>query len=68
MSLYYNVPPVVIGFPLYKHDSCIDYIITNLQKSGLFVSKVPAPNNTYIYISWKLDDISQKAKNKLLLH
>jgi len=67
MSLYYKVPPIVIGYPLYNYDSCMDYIIKDLQKSGLFVSKVPHPNNNYIYISWKITDISEKAKTKLLL-
>ena len=38
-----------------------------LKKSGLYVAVLIPPNNEYIYISWKIDEISQKARNRLLL-
>ena len=67
MSMYYTIPPIIIGYPLYKLTDCIEYIIDNLKKSGLCVIAAPPPNNSCIYISWKIDEISQKAKHKLLL-
>lgn len=67
MSLYYKIPPVIVGYPLYNYNNCIEYIIKQLRLSGLFISQLPAPNNNYIYISWKLDDLSVKTKSKLLL-
>jgi hypothetical protein len=67
MSLYFKIPPIVLGFPLYDHKSCISYIIKQLKKSGLYASELPEPNNKIIYISWKIEDINEKAKNKLLL-
>jgi hypothetical protein len=66
-SLYYTIPPIIIGLPLYKYDTCMSYIITSLKKSGLYVSNLPPPNNNMIYISWKIEDVSPP-KNKLLLH
>lgn len=67
MSLYYNIPPIIIGYPLYDHKNCIEYISKELRKSGLFIGTLPPPNNSYIYISWKLDEINPKSRSKLLL-
>jgi hypothetical protein len=67
MSLYYKIPPVIIGFPLYNYSICVEYIIKQLKLSGLYVSQLPPPNNSYIYISWKLEDLSHKTKSTLLL-
>jgi len=67
MSLYYKIPPIVIGFPIYDYNSCVEYITKQLNTSGLYVSQLPQPNHNYIYISWKIDDISHKAKSRLLL-
>jgi hypothetical protein len=65
-SLYYSIPPIIIGYPLYDYNKCLNYIITTLQKSGLFVSVIL--NKNMIYISWKIEDISKNPKNRLLLH
>jgi hypothetical protein len=65
-SLYYVIPPIIIGYPLYDYNKCLNYIITTLQKSGLFVSAILSKN--MIYISWKIEDISKNSKNRLLLH
>jgi hypothetical protein len=68
-SLYYAIPPIIIGYPLYNYSSCMNYIISELQNSGLYVTILPAPNNNNIYISWKLEDVSnEKTKKRLLLH
>jgi len=67
LNLYYKIPPIIIGFPLYNHITCIEYIINELKLSGLYVIQLPNPNNNYIYISWKVDDLSQKVKSRLLL-
>ena len=64
-SLYYKIPPIILGYPLYNHQHCINYIVKSLQKSGLFVTILP--NNTMIYISWKIEDINEPSKH-LLLH
>jgi hypothetical protein len=67
MSFYYKVPPIIIGFPLYNYDSCIEHLIQQLKIAGLYSMRLPHPNSNYIYISWKLDDLSSKAKSRLLL-
>lgn len=67
MCLYYKIPKIIIGFPLYDYNSCFEYITTQLKQSGLFVIQMPNPNNDYIYISWKVQDLSEKVKSRLLL-
>jgi hypothetical protein len=67
MCVYHKVPKIVIGFPLYNFDSCMLFLIKQLQVSGLYVSRLPSTNDEYLYISWKLDDISTNAKSRLLL-
>lgn len=67
MSFYYKVPPVIIGYPLYDYDNCMEYLIKQLKINGLYSAKLPKPNENLIYISWKLEDLTSKAKSKLLL-
>lgn len=67
MCFYYKVPPVIIGYPLFNYDNCISHIIQQLKMSGLYSIRLPPPNHTHIYISWKLEDLSSKAKSRLLL-
>ena len=64
-SLYYTIPPIIIGFPLYNYNNCIAYIIKSIQKNGLYVSLLP--NNNTIYISWKIQDVSPQSSKKNLL-
>jgi|694.fasta_scaffold65082_2 hypothetical protein len=67
MCLYYKIPRMIIGYPLYDYNSCFEYIMKQLKQSGLFVIKMPNPNNEYIYVSWKSEDLSDKVKSRLLL-
>lgn len=57
-TLYYTIPPIQIGYPLYNYNECMNYIITTLRKDGLYISILPYPNHNIIYISWKLEDVS----------
>lgn len=67
MSFYYKVPPIIIGYPLYNYDNCITHLIQQLKMSGLYSNRLPSPNHNLLYISWKLEDLSSKAKSRLLL-
>jgi hypothetical protein len=62
-SLYYSIPPIQIGFPLYNYNDCMSYITKTLKKNGLFVAVLPYPNHNMIYISWKLEDVSPSISN-----
>jgi hypothetical protein len=67
MSFFYNVPPIIIGYPLYNYDNCINHLIQQLKMSGLYSNRLEPPNHNILYISWKLEDLSSKAKSRLLL-
>jgi hypothetical protein len=60
MNIFFDIPYIVIGYPLYKIDDCINYVVTTLRKNGLFVQILPHPNNNIIYISWNPSEITYK--------
>ena len=65
MNVFFEVPNLVIGLPLYNINKCIEYIVDCLRKNGLLVQIIPYPNNNIIYISWNPFDISPKHKKYL---
>lgn len=48
-SLWFNIPTVLFGLPLYNMDSCVCYLLYRLREQGFFVEYY-APNS--LYISW----------------
>jgi len=60
MNIFFEIPYIMIGYPLYKIEDCIEYIISALKKNGLLVQILPKPNNNIIYISWCPQDVSKK--------
>lgn len=60
MNVFYEIPYLVVGCPLYNINDCIEYVVESLRKNGLLVQILPFPNNTTIYISWKPNDINHK--------
>lgn len=52
LSIFYEIPGMMLGYPLYDIGECADYIIGSLRKSGLSVQVLPAPHVGIIYISW----------------
>lgn len=61
-NIFYDIPPMIVGLPLYNIEECISYIATIYRKAGFLVQRLPQPNNTVLYISWKVDDVSTKYK------
>jgi hypothetical protein len=60
MNIFYEIPHVLLGYPLYDVNECIEYVISGLRKNGLLVQTLPYPNNFTIYISWKPVDVKIK--------
>lgn len=60
MNIFFEIPFVLLGFPLYDINECIEYIVDALRKNGLLVQILPHPNYNTIYISWKPTDINMK--------
>lgn len=60
MNIFFEIPYVVIGLPLYNINECIEYITKSLKKNGFLIQNLAHPNNNYIYISWKPTDVNQR--------
>lgn len=60
MNLFFEIPYVMIGYPLYNIKECVDYVVEALRKNGLFVQVLSHPNDNTIYISWKPTDVKVK--------
>ncbi len=60
MNIFYEVPYIIIGLPLYNIGACIEYVVNSLRKNGLLVQILPYPNNNILYISWSPNDINLK--------
>jgi|TARA_Y100000389_G_scaffold197301_1_gene231668 hypothetical protein len=61
--IFFEIPYVLIGKPLYKIGDSVEYIYNALKKNGLFVNVLEPPNINILYISWAPTDIN---KRKLL--
>lgn len=65
MNIFFEIPYIVIGLPLYNIDLCRDYIVDCLKKNGLLVQILPPPTTNILYISWDPFDINIKNKKCL---
>ena len=57
IELFYQLPDILYGLPLYDKNACICYIIYNLRKKGFFVKYIH-PNG--IHINWNKEKKSNK--------
>lgn len=60
MNTFYEVPGMLIGYPLYNVHECCNYIIESLRKIGFLVQVLPPPHVAVIYISWDPQDLKPK--------
>ena len=58
----FEIPPIVIGFPLYNHTEVMEYILQKIERQGFYV--VPSYNNFTLYISWRPTDLKQGSKER----
>ena len=61
MNTFFEIPGLVIGFPLFNIHDCTEHVIEQLRKSGFMVQLLPPPHVCVIYISW--DPVELKPKN-----
>lgn len=60
MNIFYEIPRILLGYPLYDMELCLDFVVDALRQNGLLVQILPYPNNYTIYVSWKPSDVKQK--------
>lgn len=69
---FYDVPEFMLGYPLYKMEDCIKYLMTNIANSGfkveymfpriLIISWKPLPSLTYENSNSKKEEKTTKKK------
>lgn len=57
----YKVPPVLMGYILYKQESLTKYLLNKLYKEGFYVKEL---STNIIYISWDIKDIQSVQEEK----
>lgn len=62
-NTFFEVPGMMIGYPLYNIYDCLDYVVDHMRKTGFLVQILPPPNVCVIYISWDPEELRPK-KNK----
>lgn len=60
LNIFFEIPYVLLGYPLYDINVCIEYIVDALRQNGLLVQILPHPNQNTIYISWRPTDVNVK--------
>lgn len=58
LNIFFEIPYILLGYPLYNMLECQEYIVDALRKNGLLVQILPHPNHNTIYISWRPTDIN----------
>ena len=59
LACLYNIPNIIIGYPLFDRDELQNYLISSLKKNGLIIKEYP---NYWIYISWDFNKVPKKQK------
>lgn len=62
LNSFYEIPGLLIGYPLYNIFECCQYLIENLRKSGFLVQVLPPPHIAVLYISWDPNEINPNPK------
>jgi hypothetical protein len=60
MNIFFEVPYIVLGAPLYKIEDCVNYVLNALRNNGLYVQILPPPNTNMLYVSWNPSDVTYK--------
>lgn len=55
-NTFYEIPGLIVGYPLYNLIDCTNYIINSLRNNGLLIQLLPPPHISVIYISWDKKD------------
>ena len=63
-NTFYEIPGIVIGYPLYNLNECIDYVVSSLRRNGFLVQILPKPHIGVVYISWNPVEITQSSANQ----
>lgn len=57
LNTFYEIPGLLIGYPLYNIYDCTSYIVEKLRKNGFLIQILPPPHVCVIYISWDPNEL-----------
>lgn len=60
-NTFFEVPGMLVGYPLYNIYHCTDYIVDQLRKSGFLIQILPPPQICVLYISWDPAELKPKS-------
>lgn len=52
MNAFFEVPGMIVGYPLYRLHDCLEYVVDELRRVGFLVQILPPPHVAVVYISW----------------
>lgn len=64
MNTFFEIPGMIVGYPLYDVSACMNYIIDALRKNGFLVQILPPPHIGVVYISWEPHEVRPPVKKQ----
>lgn len=66
MNTFYEIPGMIVGYPLYNVHACCEYLMDHLRKVGFLVQILPPPHVAVVYISWDPQEIKPSKRTPTL--
>lgn len=63
MNTFYEVPGMLVGYPLFNIFECLDYVVDHLRRAGFLIQILPPPQVCVIYISWDPKELQPTSRN-----
>ena len=67
LNTFYEIPGMLLGYPLYNIYECLDYVVDKLRKNGFLVQILPPPHVCVVYVSWDPDELKPKKNQPLAI-
>jgi hypothetical protein len=64
LNTFYEIPGMLVGYPLFNVYDCMSHIIDELRTSGFLVQILPPPNVCVLYISWDPKEVKSNTTSK----
>jgi len=59
LQSFYEIPGMLVGWPLYNLAECTRYVVEALRKTGFIIQTMPSPHESTFYISWDPKELRQ---------
>jgi len=62
LNTFFEIPGMLVGYPLYNIFESCDYVVKALRKNGLFVQILQPPHVGVLYISWDPKELAEASR------